>query len=150
MTNWTSCLAKYNKETNKSVFQLIDHYGSGLIGVYEASFKSAILKKDSLIPRQLQSFFQQSAEKKEINSLYSNIVTSFEKDKSGRVVGSFAPIQFFEIGSASENILIHLSPTPVYKFSDIGQISFWLQNLEGQEKNIDLTVHFCYRKVAIC
>ena len=86
--------------------------------------------------------------------LYSNIVTSFKRDRSGRVLRVFTPVEIFPLIKPSniepENPgyqLIQLKSDFFYKFHDINSIIFWIQRFNETEPiNLNLTLHFSFRK----
>ena len=82
--------------------------------------------------------------------LYSNIVTSYKRDENGRVVGTFTPVDIFQLNNANDkngHQIIQLKSDFYYKFHDINAITFWLQKMNGKEPiNLNLTLHFSFRK----
>lgn len=85
--------------------------------------------------------------------LCSNIVTSYKKEESGLITGSYAPIELIETqNQATSPQLLHLNSVHTYyPFNDIRSVKFWLEDTKGQErKDVEIDVHFSYRKVPKC
>lgn len=123
--------------------------------MYEASIKSVLVKYKESVPRTYSSIFGQVKDEgeKQISVLCSNIVTSYKKEDSGKIVGNYPPIEIIEahIDTKSKQLLHLNSVHTYYPFNDIRSIKFWLEDTEGSErKNTEIDVHFSYRKVPTC
>ena len=86
---WTNAVAKVSEFSNACHFDLVDKKGNFLIGLYQASFKALNIKSYERL-------------EKGVYILYSNIVTGWEK-KGGKVVGTYAPIQYIKLESGLPN-----------------------------------------------
>lgn len=139
---WTNAVAKVSEFSNACHFDLVDKKGNFLIGLYQASFKALIIKSYERL-------------EKGVYILYSNIVTGWEK-KGGKVVGTYAPIQYIKLESGLPNPnkdyipdkyqLVYLNEQPYYKFNDITEIKFWLSNM-GNDVIHNIIVHFAFSKI---
>ena len=113
-----------------------------------------IVRYKQSVPRSYRSIFGQvSSEDKQISVLCSNIVTSYKKEDSGLIKGSYAPIELIETqDQATSPQLLHLNSVHTYyPFNDIRSVKFWLEDTEGNErKDVEIDVHFSYRKVPKC
>ena len=118
-------------------YDLLDKSGENLIGVYEAAMGTLIVQNDAAITN-------------DVYVLYSNIVTSYKRDNDGRVLGTFTPVDIFQLNNGNGNNghqLIQLKNDFYYKFHDIDSITFWLKRFnETQPINFNLTLHFSFRK----
>ena len=121
--------------------------------MYQASIKSIIVKYKTSVPRSYSSIFGQEEKEKQISVVCSNIVTSYKKEASGKIVGVYTPIELIEayIDTTTKQLLHLNSVHTYYPFNDIRSIKFWLEDTEGNErKNVEIDVHFSYRKVPTC
>lgn len=136
---WLNAIAQKKDPNSRDFCQydLLDKTGENLIGVYEAAMRTLIVQNDPAINQN-------------VYVLYSNIVTSYKRDDNGRVVGTFTPVDIFQLNNANDNIghqIIQLKSDFYYKFHDINAITFWLQTMNGTEPiNLNLTLHFSFRK----
>ena len=90
---WLNAIAQKKDPNSRDFCQydLLDKTGENLIGVYEAAMRTLIVQNDPAINQN-------------VYVLYSNIVTSYKRDDNGRVVGTFTPVDIFQLNNANDNI----------------------------------------------
>ena len=128
---------KYNQKTGYADYLFSDINGQQIIGVYELSVKSVILKP------------KREIRENEIFSLRSDIIASAVKNHDGRVVGEHSPIQYFELSPAVRDVSVLkvFDSKELFTFADRSIVQFYIANLkEKRVVDIEFCVHFTYRK----
>ena len=128
---------KYNQKTRFADYLFSDINGQQLIGVYELSLKSVILKP------------KRDFRENEIFSLRSDIIASVVKNHDGSVVGEHSPIQYFELSLAGRgaSVLKVFDSKESFTFADRSIVQFYIADLKEKEVvDIEFCVHFTYRR----
>ena len=128
---------KYNQKTRFADYLFSDINGQQLIGVYELSLKSVILKP------------KRDFRENEIFSLRSDIIASAVKNHDGSVVGEHSPIQYFELSPAVRDVSVLkvFDSKELFTFADRSIVQFYIANLkEKRVVDIEFCVHFTYKK----
>ena len=128
---------KYNQKSGYADYLFSDINGQQIIGVYELSVKSVILKP------------KREIRENEIFSLRSDIIASAVKNHDGSVVGEHSPIQYFELSPAVRDVSVLkvFDSKELFTFADRSIVQFYIANLkEKRVVDIEFCVHFTYRK----
>ena len=134
MCSWRNSLAKYNTDSGFSSEVLLDNQGLSLVGVYAL--------RVTKINAKLSEPFKKSV------ALCCSLYTSYSINNEGILKKQYAPVDIFTLdGAKGQEIVIPIIHDLLIQFSDVTNVSFWLQDLEKKKiKTVQLDVLFAFRK----
>ena len=131
---WKNSIAKFNTATGFAEDILLDDQGQTLIGVHVLRITKISVKPTSQV--------------KTTGALCCSVYTSYKQTSEGPVKKQYIPIDIFTLaGPKDQVIIIPITNDLIIQFSDISNISFWLEDLNKKKLgNVQLDVLFSHQK----